>query len=102
MAADRQLAGNDRLVLICFRQQRVRDAANDDLGSTRLQVAHTVDPLSHALDKQASVWVQHDLDDGRIFQRRADRLAESILQFSDEPGMGTRGSQRESFRRLVL
>lgn len=86
MAADRQLAGNDRPFLVYLGSKRVSNAADDDLGCPGAHAAGGADPLPQPFDEQPAIRVEHHLDDRRVVERGAELVAQRFLQFADERG----------------
>lgn len=75
MPSDGKFPRDDGLVGIRLRLQSMRDAANDDLGGAGFEVRQNLHSPPQALDKETPIGIEHDLDDGHIFQRPADGFA---------------------------
>ncbi len=89
MAADRKFAGNDRLLVIGLRLERMRYAADHDLGCRGRHFAGWRDAVSEPFYEQLPVRVQHDLDDSRIIEGNAKWVPEGFLKLADKPGVRT-------------
>ncbi|GEO85927.1 hypothetical protein GCM10007920_32250 [Ciceribacter naphthalenivorans] len=88
MAADRQLPGYDRLLVVGLGLKRMGDTADDDFRRGPGHSSGRSYAMAKSLDEQPSVRVQHDLDNARIVEGDAEFVSEGILQLADQAGMG--------------
>jgi hypothetical protein len=43
--------------------------------------------VTKALDEKLSIGIEHNLDNGRVFEGNAKALAECVLEFADKAGV---------------
>jgi hypothetical protein len=65
----------------------VRYRSDNSLGGGRLHFAGWRDAVTQALDEKLAVWIEHNLDDCRVFKGKAKALAEGVLEFADKAGV---------------
>ena len=87
MPADRQLAADDRLLVVCLGLQRMRNAADDDLCCGGGHFADSRDSVAEPFYEEPAGGIEHDLDHTRVVECYTDLIAKRLLQLADKPGV---------------
>ena len=67
-----------------FRLECMGDAADDDLGGAGEHGPGLADPLPQPLDEKPAIGIEHDLDDLRVLEGRAELRPEGFFELADE------------------